>query len=84
MHFISHKYKIKFKNNDIERFVYDFMIDSKKVGTICKNNVNSYSFTLTKYDCRINGEMNIYLIIIIQRRKDKDKDNIIKAYKLLN
>ena len=51
---------IKFKNNDMEGLVYDFMIGSKKVqekvGTICKNNLNSYSFTLTKYDCRIDGK----------------------------
>jgi hypothetical protein len=51
---------IKFKNNEMEGLVYDFMIGSKKVqekvGTICKNNINSYSFTLSKYDCRINGK----------------------------
>lgn len=51
---------IKFKNNEMEGLVYDFMIGSKKVqekvGTICKNNLNSYSFTLTKYDCRLNGK----------------------------
>jgi len=36
------------------------MIGSKKVqekvGTITHDNTNSYSFTLTKYDCRINGK----------------------------
>ena len=51
---------IKFKNNEIEGLVYDFMIGSKKVqekvGTICKNNINSYSFALSKYNCRINGK----------------------------
>jgi hypothetical protein len=51
---------IEFKNNVMEGFVYDFMIGSKKVqekvGSICKNNHNSYCFTLTKYDCRINGK----------------------------
>jgi hypothetical protein len=51
---------IKFKNNDMEGFVYDFMIGSKKVqekvGTICKNNLNSYFFNLSKYDCRIDGK----------------------------
>jgi hypothetical protein len=51
---------IEFKNNDIEGLVYDFMIGNKKVqekvGTICKNNINSYSFSLCKYDCRINGK----------------------------
>lgn len=51
---------IKFKNNEMEGLVYDFMIGSKKiqekVGTICKNNLNSYSFNLIKYDCRINGK----------------------------
>ena len=51
---------IKFKNNEMEGLVYDFMIGSKKVqekvGTICKNNLNSYLFNLSKYDCRINGK----------------------------
>jgi hypothetical protein len=49
---------IEFDNNEIEGLVYDFTIGSKKVqekvGTICKNNTNSYCFTLSKYDCRIN------------------------------
>ena len=51
---------IKFKNNEMEGLVYDFMIGSKKVqekvGTICKNNLNSYMFNLTKYDCRVDGK----------------------------
>jgi hypothetical protein len=51
---------IKFKNNEMEGLVYDFMIGSKKVqekvGTICKNNIDSYCFNLIKYDCRINGK----------------------------
>jgi hypothetical protein len=51
---------IKFKNNDMEGLVYDFMIGSKKVqekvGTICKNNLNSYFFNLSKYDCRVDGK----------------------------
>jgi hypothetical protein len=51
---------IEFKNNDIEGLVYDFMIGNKKiqekVGTICKDNVNSYSFTLSKSSGRINGK----------------------------
>jgi hypothetical protein len=44
----------------MEGLVYDFMIGSKKVqekvGTICKNNYNSYMFNLAKYDCRIDGK----------------------------
>lgn len=51
---------IKFKNNEMEGLVYDFMIGSKKVqekvGTIIHNNIDSYSFRLTKYDCRINNK----------------------------
>jgi len=51
---------IKFTNNAMEGLVYDFMIDSKKiqekVGTICRNNINSYMFNLNKYSCRINGK----------------------------
>jgi hypothetical protein len=51
---------IEFNNNAMEGLVYDFMIGSKKVqekvGTITHDNPNSYSFTLTKYDCRINGK----------------------------
>jgi len=51
---------IKFKNNEMEGLVYDFMIDSKKVqekvGTIIHNNIDSYCFNLIKYDCRINGK----------------------------
>ena len=51
---------IKFKNNDMEGLVYDFMIGSKKVqekvGTICKNNLNSYCFNLSKYHCRVDGK----------------------------
>lgn len=49
---------IKFKNNDMEGLVYDFMIGNKrvqeKVGTIIHNNIDSYMFTLSKYDCRVN------------------------------
>ena len=51
---------IEFKNNDMEGLVYDFMIGQKKVqekvGTMTHNNTSSYSFTLTKYDCRMNGK----------------------------
>jgi hypothetical protein len=51
---------IEFKNNNMEGLVYDFMIGSKKVqekvGSIIHNNENSYMFSLTKYDCRINGK----------------------------
>lgn len=51
---------IKFKNNEMEGLVYDFMIGSKKVqekvGTIIHNNIDSYSFNLIKYDCRIDGK----------------------------
>lgn len=51
---------IKFKNNDVEGLVYDFMIGSKKVqekvGTIIHNNDNSYMFSLSKYDCRVDGK----------------------------
>ena len=51
---------IKFKNNVMEGLVYDFMIGNKKVqekvGSIIHNNVNSYSFNLSKYDCRIDGK----------------------------
>ena len=51
---------IKFQNNDIEGLVYDFMIGNKKVqekvGSIIHNNINSYMFSLCKYDCRINGK----------------------------
>ena len=43
---------IKFKNNDMEGLVYDFMIGVKKiqekVGTITHNNDNSFSFNLIK------------------------------------
>jgi hypothetical protein len=51
---------IDFKNNNMEGLVYDFMIGSKKVqekvGTIMKNNINSYMFILEKYDCRFEGK----------------------------
>jgi hypothetical protein len=51
---------IEFKNNSMEGLVYDFMIGYKKVqekvGSIIHNNENSYMFSLTKYDCRINGK----------------------------
>lgn len=49
---------IQFKNNDMEGLVYDFMIGNKKVqekvGTITHENINSFSFNLIKYDCRMN------------------------------
>jgi len=53
---------IEFKNNDIEGLVYDFMIGNKKVqekvGSQCKKkNPNLFGFTLSKYDCRINGKI---------------------------
>ena len=51
---------IKFTNNGMEGLVYDFKIGSKKiqekVGSICRNNINSYMFNLNKYSCRINGK----------------------------
>lgn len=51
---------IKFKNNEMEGLVYDFMIGSKKVqekvGSIIHNNEDSYSFNLSKYDCRVDGK----------------------------
>jgi hypothetical protein len=51
---------IKFKNNIMEGLVYDFMIGNKKVqekvGSIIHDNVNSYMFSLTKYDCRVDGK----------------------------
>lgn len=51
---------ISFKNNEMEGFVYDFMIENKKVqekvGSIIHNNINSYMFILSKYDCRIDGK----------------------------
>jgi hypothetical protein len=51
---------ISFKNNNMEGLVYDFMIGDKKVqekvGTVSHNNYNSYSFSLTKYSCRIDGK----------------------------
>ena len=51
---------IEFKNNDIEGLVYDFMIGNKKiqekVGSICKDNINSYCFILSKHTGRINGK----------------------------
>ena len=51
---------INFTNNGMEGLVYDFKIGSKKiqekVGSICKNNINSYLFNLNKYSCRINGK----------------------------
>ena len=44
----------------MEGLVYDFMIGNKKVqekvGTVSHNNYNSYSFSLTKYSCRIDGK----------------------------
>lgn len=51
---------IKFKNNVMEGFVYDFMIGNKKVqekvGSIIHDNPNSYMFSLSKYDCRVDGK----------------------------
>jgi hypothetical protein len=51
---------IQFVNNGMEGLVYDFMIGNKKVqekvGSITHNNPNAFSFSLTKYDCRINGK----------------------------
>jgi len=51
---------ISFKNNEMEGFVYDFMIGNQKVqekvGTITHNNNNACSFSLNKYDCRVNGK----------------------------
>ena len=49
---------IKFKNNIMEGLVYDFMIGNKKVqekvGSIIHDNVNSFSFNLSKNIGRIN------------------------------
>ena len=49
---------IEFKNNDMEGLVYDFMIGNKrvqeKVGTIIHDNIYSYMFKLSKYDCTVN------------------------------
>ncbi len=51
---------IDFTSNNMEGLVYDFMIGSKKVqekvGTIMHNNINSYQFHLTKFDCRVEGK----------------------------
>ena len=51
---------ITFKHNLMEGLVYDFMIGNKKVqekvGSIIHDNVNSFSFNLTKYDCRVDGK----------------------------
>ena len=51
---------IKFTNNSMEGLVYDFMIGSKKVqekvGSVIHENNNSYMFSLSKYDCRIDGK----------------------------
>jgi hypothetical protein len=51
---------ITFTNNSMEGLVYDFMIGDKKVqekvGTIRRNNMDSYSFNLSKYDCRVDGK----------------------------
>lgn len=51
---------IEFKNNNIEGLVYDFMIGDKKVqekvGTITHDNINSFSFNLVKYKCRVDGK----------------------------
>ena len=54
---------IKFKNNEMEGLVYDFMIGNKKVqekvGSIIHNNNNSYSFNLTKNNGIVNGKSTI-------------------------
>ena len=51
---------IQFTNNGMEGLVYDFMIGNKKVqekvGTFTHDNPNAFSFSLNKYDCRINGK----------------------------
>jgi hypothetical protein len=51
---------IKFKNNQLEGLVYDFMIENKKVqekvGSVVHDNSNSFSFHLTKNKCIINGK----------------------------
>lgn len=51
---------IEFTNNHIEGQVYDFKIGEQKVqekvGSITHNNPNSFSFTLSKYDCRVEGK----------------------------
>ena len=51
---------IKFKNNELEGLVYDFMIENKKVqekvGSVVHDNCNSFSFHLTKHQCIINGK----------------------------
>ena len=51
---------ITFTHNLMEGLVYDFMIGNKKVqekvGSIIHDNVNSYMFSLSKYDCRIDGK----------------------------
>ena len=51
---------ITFTHNLMEGLVYDFMIGNKKVqekvGSIIHDNVNSFSFNLTKYDCRVDGK----------------------------
>jgi hypothetical protein len=51
---------IEFKNNEVEGLVYDFKIGERKVqekvGSITHNNPNSFSFNLTKYECRVDGK----------------------------
>ena len=51
---------IEFINNEVEGLVYDFKIGVKKVqekvGSITKNNPNSFLFNLIKYKCRVEGK----------------------------
>ena len=51
---------IEFTNNEVEGLVYDFKIGEKKVqekvGSITKNNPNSFLFNLIKYKCRVKGK----------------------------
>jgi len=55
---------IEFNDNHIEGLVYDFTIGEKKVqekvqekvGSITHKNPNSFSFNLSKYECRVDGK----------------------------
>lgn len=51
---------VTFTRNGMEGMVYDFMIGNKKVqekvGTMTHDNPNSFSFNLSKYDCRVDGK----------------------------